>query len=223
MQVYWRGEWDAGPLYFATPNALIRLEGAWSAVLYNAQSGETALWLEAGQATLLGSGGQPAVEVQGPGDGETVALVMVSPDGEVGEPQPVGPDVLAERFGAANALSNYFTVVAVVSGPYPPEARSDPQTFWKDHPWAVLLDTDGDSETGFPAMFPHERGLGQDAVFVLFDQLLYIMYTADGQSQPYAGQPPQVYQISDSALAFSFSISSLEEVLGDRLQPENLA
>ncbi|RME87409.1 MAG: hypothetical protein D6770_09425 [Anaerolineae bacterium] len=217
-QVFWPWEWEAAPIAFTTPNATVTLEGAWAGVLYDASGGETAFWLEQGQATVQGNADEQPLAVQGPADGEHVALVMVSSEGKAGAPKQVGAEVLAERFGVADALSSMFTVVITVAGPPDPlpEDLND-LDFVADHPWGLLVDADGDPNTGFSIDFAHMRGLGTE-----FEAYLVEGGKACSLSGGCDASLLEARVLSPTQMAFSFPVTTLREALGETLDPQKM-
>lgn len=158
-QVFWPWEWTFEPFEFHTPTVDIRTQGAWSGVLYDTESGTSYFWIERGNAEVL-TGDDP-VTVQGPDDGVHVALVVIDADGaNVTEPELIAVPVLREQFGLySNGLAGQVSIMIKMGEALP---GPDAGAILGDLVFEILMDTDGDFETGMQRPFAQYEELGID-------------------------------------------------------------
>jgi hypothetical protein len=117
-QVFWPWEWTFEPFEMRSPNARAEVRGAWSGLVYDSATRESAFWIERGTATVEGLPQGEPVSVEGPDDGEHVLVVAIAPDGTVGAPELLDAARFQERFDLMVwPLSGRLVVAIEVSGP----------------------------------------------------------------------------------------------------------
>lgn len=164
-QVFWPWEWTFEPFEMRSLNARAQVRGAWSGLVYDSASGESAFWIERGAATVEGLPESEALDVAGPDDGEHVLVVAIAPDGVVGEPEMLDAAQFQERFGLLVwPLSGRLVVAIEVAGPLPP--LGDPAH--RSMVWELLLDIDGEPSTGWINPVRQYTELGIDILYASY-------------------------------------------------------
>ncbi len=159
FQFFTPGSWSAGAITITGENFSIQFQGAWSGMAIETATGNWGVWTAEGVVEI--SGNAKTVTLQGPADGETLALAVIAADGTPSEPQTITPPELGERFGMYTAaMPGWLTFEAWLGGPFtpfPPDANT--------LAWQILLDFDGDPATGATADFYAAQGLGYEVFF----------------------------------------------------------
>ena len=156
------GQWNAKPLAVAGNNFTANFAGAWSGAAFNSARNENGVWAAGGSVEITGNG--KTVMLQGPGDGKNVALSVVAADGTPSDAQTVTPAELGQQFGAYTAaMPKTLTFEIFLAGPFASNEIS--QEMMDGLAWQVLLDLDGDANTGAKADFAAAQGLGFELFF----------------------------------------------------------
>ncbi len=159
FQFFAPGSWQAGPLTVTGENFSVQFQGAWSGMAVELATGAWGVWAADGRVEI--SGGGKTVALQGPGDGENLALSVIAAGGAPGDPQTITPQALGERFGVYTAaMPGWLTFETWLGGPFTP-FPPDVDTL----AWQILLDFDGDAGTGKTADFYAAQGLGYEVFF----------------------------------------------------------
>ncbi len=175
FQFFAPGNWTAEPVTVSGENFSIQFKGAWSGLAVDTATGELGVWTSTGRVEINGNG--KTVTLQGPNDGETLALSVIAADGSPSDPQSITPLELGERFGVYTAaMPGMLTFEAWVAGPFEP-FPPDVDTLG----WQILLDLDGDPATGRPGDFLVAQGMGFEVFFHSEGFTMCLGYTASGE------------------------------------------
>jgi hypothetical protein len=175
FQFFAPGDWTVQPVTVSGENFIIQFKGAWSGLAVDTATGELGVWTSTGQVEINGNG--KTVTLQGPADGETLALSVIAADGSPSDPQSITPLELGERFGVYTAaISGMLTFEAWVAGPFEP-FPPDVDTLG----WQILLDLDGDPATGRLGDFLVAQGMGFEVFFHSEGFTMCLGYTASGE------------------------------------------
>lgn len=162
FQLFSPGAWAAEPITVSAENFDIEFMGAWSGAAFDPGRGEFGVWAADGSVEITGGG--KTVNLQGPGDGKTVAFSIIAADGTPSDQQSATPLDLGQQFGVYTAaMPKTLTFEIWLDGPFDPLEIS--QEMVDGLAWQLLLDMDGDANTGAQADFFAAQGLGFEIFF----------------------------------------------------------